>query len=105
MLRRKRPHPAERGDNGMAPLSKRERVWAAVHGEPVDRPPFCFWHHFKPHGVPHSLAQSTLDFFGRFDLDIYKIMPDMPYPFPQNSIREADDWELVAPLEPTAGHL
>jgi uroporphyrinogen decarboxylase len=89
----------------MARLSKRERVWAAVHGKPVDRPPFCFWHHFKPHSVPHSLAQSTMDFFGRFDLDIYKIMPDMPYPFPQNSIREADDWELVAPLEPTAGHL
>jgi len=89
----------------MATLSKRNRVWAAVHGETVDRPPFFFWHHFKPHNVPHSLAQSTLDFFGRFDLDIYKIMPDMPYPFPQNSIRQADDWDLVAAMQPTASNL
>jgi uroporphyrinogen decarboxylase len=89
----------------MASLTKRERVWAAVHGEPVDRPPFFFWHHFRPHNVPHALAQSTLDFFGRFDLDVYKIMPDMPYPFPQNSIRQPDDWDLIAPLQPTASNL
>jgi uroporphyrinogen decarboxylase len=89
----------------MAAMTKRERVWAAVHGENVDRPPFFFWHHFKPHNVPHALAQSTIDFFGRFDLDIYKIMPDMPYPFPPTSIRQPDDWDLIAPLEPTAGNL
>lgn len=89
----------------MAPMTKRDRLWATVHGEAVDRPPFLFWHHFAPHNVPHALAQSTLDFFGRYDLDVYKIMPDMPYPFPQNSIRRADDWDLVAPLAPTAGNL
>jgi uroporphyrinogen decarboxylase len=89
----------------MAALSKRERVWAAVHGESVDRPPFFFWHPFKPHNVPHALAQSTIDFFGRFDLDIYKIMPDMPYPFPPNSIHGQDDWDLVAPLAPSASNL
>ena len=89
----------------MAAMTKRERVWAAVHGGTVDRPPFFFWHHFKPRNVPHQLAQSTLDFFGRFDLDVYKIMPDMPYPFPQNSIRESDDWDLIAPLEPDASNL
>jgi uroporphyrinogen decarboxylase len=88
-----------------ATMSRRQRVWAAVHGEEVDRPPFLFWHHFRPHNVPHALAQSTLDFFGRFDLDIYKIMPDMPYPFPAASIRDADDWDLLAPLEPAAGNL
>ncbi|HVC32025.1 MAG TPA: uroporphyrinogen decarboxylase family protein [Chloroflexota bacterium] len=89
----------------MASMSKRERVWAAVHGEGVDRPPFFFWHHFRPHNVPHALAQATIDFFGRFDLDIYKIMPDMPYPFPPNSIHGPDDWGLVAHLEPTASNL
>lgn len=89
----------------MAQMTKRERVWNAVHDQPVDRPPFFFWHHFKPHNVPHSLAQSTLEFFGKYDLDIYKIMPDMPYPFPQNSIHTADDWDLVAPLEPMASTL
>jgi uroporphyrinogen decarboxylase len=71
----------------------------------VDRPPFCFWHHFKPRNVPRALAQSTLDFFGGFDLDIYKIMPDIPYPFPSNSIHERDEWALIPPLEPDAGNL
>jgi len=89
----------------MASLSKRDRVWGAVHGEEVDRPPFFFWHHFKPRNVPHRLAQSTLDFFGRFDLDIFKIMPDLPYPFPQNSIHQSDDWDLIAPLAPSASNL
>ena len=89
----------------MAAMTKRERVWAAVHGTQVDRPPFLFWHHFKPHNVPHELAQSTIEFFGRFDLDIYKVMPDMPYPFPQSSIRESDDWDLVATLAPDASNL
>jgi uroporphyrinogen decarboxylase len=89
----------------MTAVTKRERVWAAVNGQPVDRPPFFFWHHFRPHNVPRALAQATLDFFGRFDLDIYKIMPDMPYPFPQNSIQTADDWALLAPLSADAGNL
>ena len=89
----------------MTTMSRRERVWAAVHGEAVDRPPFFFWHHFKPHNVPHALAQATIDFFGRYDLDIFKIMPDMPYPFPPNSIHGKDDWDLIARLAPSAGNL
>jgi uroporphyrinogen decarboxylase len=89
----------------MARVSRRDRVWAAVHGQAVDRPPFFFWHHFKPHGVPHALAHATLDFFGRFALDIFKIMPDMPYPFPTNSIHAPDDWDLIARLDPSAGAL
>jgi uroporphyrinogen decarboxylase len=89
----------------MATLTKRERVWRAVHGLEVDRPPFCFWHHFKPHGVPSALAQSTIDFFSRFDLDICKIMPDIPYPFASSAIQQPDDWNLVAPLAPDAGNL
>jgi uroporphyrinogen decarboxylase len=88
----------------MPALTKRERVWNAVHGLPVDRPPFFFWHHFKPHNVPHALAQSTLEFFGQYDLDVYKVMPDMPYPFPPNSIHGPDDWDLVAPLDPLASN-
>ena len=89
----------------MASLTRRERVWNAVHGQPVDRPPFFFWHHFKPHNVPHALAQSTLEFFGKYDLDVFKIMPDMPYPFPPNSIRGPDDWDLVASLDSDASNL
>ncbi len=86
-------------------MSRRERVWAAVHGKEVDRPPFVFWHHFRPHYVPRLLAAATLDFFGRFDLDIYKIMPDFPYPFPSGSVHGEDDWDLLAPLDGAAGNL
>ncbi len=29
-------------------MTRTERVMAAVRGEPVDRLPICFWHHFEP---------------------------------------------------------
>jgi uroporphyrinogen decarboxylase len=89
----------------MASMTKRERVRAAVAGGDVDRLPIMFWHHFRPHGSPQKLAEATLDFFGRFDLDIFKIMPDIPYPFPTNSIRSADDWRLLSPLDVMEGNL
>lgn len=67
-----------------------ERVRAAVHGEEVDRVPFIFWHHFKPEGSGERLAASTWEFFReKFDLDIVKIMPDLPYPAPATTLTEA----------------
>ncbi len=86
-------------------MTRRERVEAAVHGNPVDRVPVCFWHHFRPKGSPQRLAYATERFFGGFDLDIFKIMPDIPYPFPRNSIREVGDWDLVAPLDSSTGNM
>lgn len=62
-------------------MTASERVHAALKGEPVDRVPFCFWHHFKPEGSGERLAEATYEFFhAKFDLDIIKIMPDLPYP-------------------------
>jgi uroporphyrinogen decarboxylase len=89
----------------MATMTKRERVRAALAGGDVDRLPIMFWHHFRPHGSPQKLADATLDFFGRHDLDIYKIMPDIPYPFPRDSIRAADDWLFLSPLDVLEGNL
>lgn len=64
-----------------------ERVRAALAGEPVDRVPFIFWHHFKPEGSGERLAQLTRAFFyDTFKLDIVKIMPDLPYPEPGRGI-------------------
>jgi uroporphyrinogen decarboxylase len=93
-----------RVDVVMAEVTKRERVQAALRGDMLDRPPFAFWHHFRPHGSARALADATLDFFGRFDLDIYKIMPDLPYPFPNGGISGPDHWHLLAPLAVTAGN-
>lgn len=84
----------------MDEMTKTERVMAAVMGEEVDRIPVCFWHHFKPEGSGRRMAEATLEFFeAEFDLDILKIMPDLPYPFPRRSVRTPDDWRLVEPIE------
>ena len=71
-------------------MTASERVHAALAGEPVDRVPFCFWHHFKPGGSGERMAELTMEFFRqKFDLDIVKIMPDLPYPEPESPLTEA----------------
>lgn len=81
-------------------MSRTERVQAAVRGEPTDRLPVCFWRHFQPNGSGRALADATLRFVDEtFDLDIAKVMPDLPYPFPHRSIREAADWRLIEPID------
>src|SRR5581483_8851456 len=68
-----------------------ERVRAALVGASVDRVPFVFWHHFRPEGSGERLAQLTKAFFhDTFDLDIIKIMPDLPYPEPGRQITTAE---------------
>lgn len=76
-------------------MSASERVHAALQGEQVDRVPFCFWHHFKEEaqGSGERLAAATLDFFyKKFNLDIVKIMPDLPYPVPATPLTNAEQW-------------
>ncbi|MGC4252895.1 MAG: uroporphyrinogen decarboxylase family protein [Sphingobium sp.] len=77
-------------------FEKRERVKAAINGDSVDRPPVSFWHHCHCKGSASLLAQFTVDFFvTRFDLDIIKIMPDIRYPLPRQSVSTLEDWRLV----------
>jgi uroporphyrinogen decarboxylase len=81
-------------------MTRTERVMAAVRGEPVDRLPVCFWHHFQPAGSGRRLADASLTFFDEtFDLDILKLMPDIPYPFPRKSVQTIDDWRLIEPID------
>jgi uroporphyrinogen decarboxylase len=90
------------GGGGGVPrgYTRTERVRAALAGRVLDRVPVCFWHHFKPEGSGRRLAELTLNFFDRqFDLDICKIMPDLPYPFPRKSIRDANGWRMIEPLD------
>lgn len=82
-------------------MTKVQRVKSAIEGLPVDRLPVCFWHHFKPEGSGRKMAEATINFFVEdFDLDIVKIMPDIPYPFPHNAIHEIEDWMLLEPIDP-----
>ena len=81
-------------------MSPTERVQAALIGEHVDRVPFCFWHHFKPEGSGIRMAELTMEFFRKkFDLDIVKIMPDLPYPTPEQPITLANQWSGLPRLE------
>lgn len=80
-------------------MTASERVHAALKGEAVDRVPFIFWHHFKEEaqGSGERLAAATLEFFyKKFQLDIVKIMPDLPYPTPQ--ITAAEQWSELPRL-------
>ncbi len=80
-------------------MTANERVHAALKGEHVDRVPFCFWHHFKPEGSGERLAAYTMEFFRqKFDLDIVKIMPDLPYPMPSEQLVEADQVRMLPKL-------
>ncbi|MFN8590780.1 MAG: uroporphyrinogen decarboxylase family protein [Thermomicrobiales bacterium] len=82
-------------------MTRAERVHAAVTGAEVDRVPVCFWHHFQPEGSGRAMAEATLRFFDEeFDLDIAKVMPDIPYPFPKKSITAVNDWRLFEPIDP-----
>ena len=83
----------------MSSMTPGERVHAAVKGEPVDRVPFCFWHHFKPEGSGERLAAFTMEFFvEKFHLDIAKIMPDLPYPAPEQPLVEAEQMRFLPRL-------
>ena len=54
-------------------MNKRERVMAAVRGEPVDRVPLSFWlHNFAREYSAQSLADETLRLYEAFDWDFLK---------------------------------
>jgi uroporphyrinogen decarboxylase len=77
-----------------------ERVRAALKGEHVDRVPFCFWHHFKPAGSGERMADVTMEFFvQKFNLDIVKIMPDLPYPQPDDPLIEGEQMRFLPRLD------
>src|SRR5947209_10383692 len=86
----------------MSTMTPGERVHAALKGEHVDRVPFCFWHHFKPEGSGERLAQLTLEFFvEKFSLDIVKVMPDLPYPAPDQPLTDAEQVRSLPRLDLT----
>ena len=68
-------------DGTAAKLSPCERVDRALRGDPVDRPPFTLWHHFRLPN-PEAHAQATLEFHRDYRTDLVKVMSDFPYPRP-----------------------
>lgn len=63
-----------------APMTRRERVWAALRGEPVDRPPVSCWGHFyHRESTAQDLVQATLEFQREHDWDWVKLNPRKHY--------------------------
>jgi uroporphyrinogen decarboxylase len=106
-------------------MTKRERVQAALHRHPVDRPPVAFWQH-----VPHrdhtarGLADAMLEWQRRWDLDLIKIMSSGVYCVEDwgckvayqgspngakicthHAVRQPADWARIKPLDPGRGAL
>ena len=106
-------------------MTRRERVMAALRGEPTDRVPVTAWRHF-PQG--DLTAAAHMESFTRFqrenDWDLMKMMfrnsfpledwgctvgeEQVPYGYylPETyAVREPADWEKLEVLDPQAGTL
>jgi uroporphyrinogen decarboxylase len=64
----------------MAAMTKKQRVRAAIAGEPVDHPPISLWgHDFLREWTPDDLVANTLDNYRPYDWDFIKFNPRATY--------------------------
>ncbi|MFN8456071.1 MAG: uroporphyrinogen decarboxylase family protein [Anaerolineae bacterium] len=104
-------------------MNKRERVYAAMEGQPVDRVPLSLWRHFhKRDQRPGELATATLEFYQRYDFDLIKLTPSGFYPIEdwgaqivfsssdhepptlrKPVIKKPEDWRTLPTLSSTVG--
>ena len=82
-----------------------ERLQSLLKGEPVDRPPFSFWHHFGlQHMSGEAVAAVHIAFAKRFSPDFLKVMSDYPYPMREGlSIDRASDFLQLRDLRGCEG--
>lgn len=106
-------------------MNKHNRLRAALHGEPVDRPPVALWRHFPVDDQrPEDLAAAVLEWQKLFDWDFVKVTPESGYFLkgwglrdewrgePEGTrqatgyvIQRPEDWLNLEPLDPTSGTL
>ena len=106
-------------------MTKLQRMDAALHNQPVDRPPVSLWRHFyECEQTAEDLAGAMLAFHKKYDWDWMKVNPRASYHVegwgvktsysgkpndkPQVSnhpIRGASDWGKLRPLSTTEGVL
>lgn len=61
-------------------MNPRERVMAALNGEPVDRPPVSFWGHFyNRESSARDLVEATVEFQNEYGWDWIKLNPRKHY--------------------------
>lgn len=77
-------------------MTKMERMKRVLAGEPVDRPPVCFWRHYGNIG-----AQATIDahmrFFRETDMDVLKMMCDEFFTYPIGDAKTIEDFKALRP--------
>ena len=104
-------------------MTKRERVLAALNGEPVDRVPVGFWRHWPGDDQnPDSLAKVTLAYQRKYDLDFIKFPVSSTYcvedygithayrdsilgdrDYLSRTIHKPGDWATIVPLDVRRG--
>lgn len=61
-------------------MTKKERIWAAVHEEQPDTLPYSFWTHLPGIDLdPEKLADATYQFYRTYDVDFIKTMNNGMY--------------------------
>ena len=61
-------------------MNRRDRVWAALAGQAVDRPPVSFWGHvYHRESSARDLVDATLEFQRDYDWDWVKLNPRKHY--------------------------
>lgn len=107
-------------------MTKKERIWAAVHGETPDTLPYSFWTHLPGIDLdPEKLAEHTYDFYKTYDVDFIKTMNNGMYAIEdfgceidyseiakggvakvvKTPIHEAGDWLKLKPCSVEEGSL
>ena len=106
-------------------MTSRERVWAALAGREVDRPPVSFWGHvYHRESDARELAEATLESWRRYRWDWVKLNPrkhyhvepwGVRYRYPGVPdakprleawpVRAPADWARITPRPPDAGAL
>jgi uroporphyrinogen decarboxylase len=104
-------------------MNKKERVDAALRGEPVDRVPVSVWGHDYEHEWDvHPLMETLVEDFTRYDWDFMKVQSRSTYfaevwkaryrpsgektskpIFEYSPIRSSTDWKRLRPREPDQG--
>lgn len=102
-------------------MNHRERIRAALRGEPTDRVPVALWRHFPNDDLEAAMhAARVVEFQDKFDFDFVKVTPAGGYPAEmygaqlenrgnregtrahiKRPVIDLADWDKIAPLDET----
>ena len=100
-------------------MNHRERIHAALRGQPVDRVPVALWRHFPNDDLQaEKLAARVVEFQRQYDFDFVKVTPTSGYPaemygatfrdaknregtraYITRPVNALSDWDRIAPLD------